>query len=119
MSREADAFLAACQEVQMKHPLENSEGRLPACDAPRFWTRPAAISSEILEHLGITSQQASGGLRIIYFIFSGHIGLTGNTIENRLFQQRHQDQGDTCRRGARVGKPFLGAGYRHVQFVPG
>ena len=32
MSREADAFLAACQEVQMQHPLENSEGLVAAYD---------------------------------------------------------------------------------------
>jgi len=36
MSREANAFLAACQTVQMKHPLENSEGLVPSYDAPRW-----------------------------------------------------------------------------------
>ena len=36
MSREADAFLAACQTVQMKHPLQDSEGLIPLYDAPRW-----------------------------------------------------------------------------------
>ena len=62
MSREADAFLAACQEVQMQHPLENSEGEVPAYDAPRWGAFGAGKGPTRAEqHHAATDLKVGGG----------------------------------------------------------
>ncbi len=62
MSREADAFLAACQTVQMKHPLENSEGLSPSYNAPRWGAFGAGKGPTRTElHHAATDLKVGGG----------------------------------------------------------
>ena len=62
MSREADAFLAACQTVQMKHPLQNPKGRILAYDAPRWGSFGAGKGPTRAEqHHPATDLKVGGG----------------------------------------------------------
>ena len=62
LSREADALLAASQEVQMKHPLQNPKGQIPAYDAPRWGAFGAGKGPTRTElHHAATDLKVGGG----------------------------------------------------------
>ena len=62
MSRETDAFLVACQEVRMQHPLENSDGLIPSYNAPRWGSFGAGKGPTRTElHNAATDLKVDGG----------------------------------------------------------
>ena len=75
MSREADAFLAASQTVQMKHPLENSEGQLPAYDAPRWGSFGAGKGPTRTELHHAASDLKVGGGQTDVELFAAYDGV--------------------------------------------
>ncbi len=75
MTREADAFLAACQKVKMKHPLENAKGRVPAYDAPRWGSFGAGKGPTRAEQHHPASDLKVGGGQTDVELFAAYDGV--------------------------------------------